>query len=83
MIDQKVLAYKNNVLTEYADCSEYANKNFIVMNDSITTNGNAYIGNFGFNRRINENIKSTNLILHSNEKPAIAADDLYFPNGIL
>ena len=25
MIDQKVLAYKNNALTEYADCSEYAN----------------------------------------------------------
>ena len=82
MIDQKVLAYKNNVLTEYADCSEYAN--FHCNDMIVSTNGNAYIGNFGFNRRKNENIKSTNLILvRPYEKPVIAAEDLYFPNGTI
>ena len=82
MIDQKVLAYKNNVLTEYADCSEYAN--FHCNDMIVSANGNAYIGNFGFNRRKNENIKSTNLILvRPNEKPVIAANDLYFPNGTI
>jgi len=82
MIDQKVLAYKNNVLTEYADCSEYAN--FHCNDMIVNANGNAYIGNFGFNRRKNENIKSTNLILvRPNEKPVIAANDLYFPNGTI
>ena len=82
MIDQKVLAYKNNVLTEYADCSEYAN--FHCNDMIVSANGNAYIGNFGFNRRKNESIKSTNLILvRPNEKPVIAANDLYFPNGTI
>ena len=51
MIDQKVLAYKNNILTEYADCSEYAN--FHCNDMIVSANGNAYIGNFGFNRRKN------------------------------
>ena len=82
MIDQKVLAYKNNVLKEYADCSKYAN--FHCNDMIVNTNGNAYVGNFGFNRRKNENIKSTNLILvKPNEKPVIAAKDLYFPNGTI
>ena len=82
MIDQKVLAYKDNALTEYADCSEYAN--FHCNDMIVNTNGNAYIGNFGFNSRNNESIKSTNLILvRPNEKPVVAADDLYFPNGTI
>ena len=82
MIDQKVLAYKNNVLKEYADCSKYAN--FHCNDMIVNANGNAYIGNFGFNSRNNESIKSTNLILvRPNEKPVIAANDLYFPNGTI
>lgn len=82
MIDQKVLAYKDNALTEYADCSEYAN--FHCNDMIVNANGNAYIGNFGFNSRNNESIKSTNLILvRPNEKPVIAANDLYFPNGTI
>ena len=82
MIDQKVLAYKDNALTEYADCSEYAN--FHCNDMIVNANGDAYIGNFGFNSRNNESIKSTNLILvRPNEKPVIAANDLYFPNGTI
>ena len=82
MIDQKILAYKDNALTEYADCSEYAN--FHCNDMIVNANGNAYIGNFGFNSRNNESIKSTNLILvRPNEKPVIAANDLYFPNGTI
>ena len=73
---------QDNTLTEYADCSEYAN--FHCNDMIVNTNGNAYIGNFGFNSRNNESIKSTNLILvRPNEKPIIAADDLYFPNGTI
>ena len=50
----------------------------------VNTNGNAYVGNFGFNSRNNESIKSTNLILvRQNEQPVVAADDLYFPNGTI
>ena len=82
MIDQKVLCYKNNILTEYADCSEYAN--FHCNDMIVSSDGNAYVGNFGFNGRNNESIKSTNLILiRPNEKPIIAASDLYFPNGTI
>lgn len=80
MIDQKLLALKNDALEEVADCSELAT---FYCNDMIVNkNGNAYIGNFGFNTHANEDPKSTNLILvRPGEEPVIAADNLFFPNG--
>lgn len=80
MIDQKLMAFRNGSLQEVADCSEYAN---FYCNDMIVNeNGNAYIGNFGFNSHTNEDPKSTNLILvRPGEEPVIAADNLFFPNG--
>ena len=74
------MAFRNGSLQEVADCSEYAN---FYCNDMIVNeNGNAYIGNFGFNSHTNEDPKSTNLILvRPGEEPVIAADNLFFPNG--
>ena len=73
MIDQKLMALRNGSLQEVADCSEYAN---FYCNDMIVNkNGDAYIGNFGFNSHKNEEPKSTNLILvRPGEEPRIAAD---------
>ena len=80
MIDQKLMALKNGSLQEVADCSKYAN---FYCNDMIVNkNGDAYIGNFGFNSHENEAPKSTNLIIvRPGEEPKIAAKDLFFPNG--
>ena len=80
MKDRKLLSFKDNILEEEADLSEFAGFH---CNDMVVDHsGNAYIGNFGFNTYEGEEIKPTNLILvKPGEDPVIAADDLLFPNG--
>ena len=80
MKDRKLLSYKNNTLKEVADLSFLAgfHCNDMVVDDQ----GNAYIGNFGFNTYSGEEVKPANLILvRPGETPCVAADDLLFPNG--
>ena len=80
MKDKKLLSFNNKTLSEVADLSEFAgfHCNDMVVDDQ----GNAYIGNFGFNTYSGEEIKPANLILvRPGEDPCVAADDLLFPNG--
>ena len=80
MKDRKLLSFKENLLEERADLSQLAG--FHCNDMVVDKTGNAYIGNFGFNTYKGEEIKSTNLILvKPNEEPAVAADNLLFPNG--
>jgi len=80
MKDKKLLSFNNKTLSEVADLSDFAgfHCNDMVVDDQ----GNAYIGNFGFNTYSGEEIKPANLILvRPGEDPCVAADDLLFPNG--
>lgn len=80
MNDQKLLRFNNGELTEAADLSRLANH---YCNDMVVDrNGNAYIGNFGFDLHGGESLKPTNLILvRPDEDPCVVADNLFFPNG--
>ena len=80
MKDKKLLSFNKNTLSEVADLSNLAgfHCNDMVVDDQ----GNAYIGNFGFNTYSREEIRPANLILvRPGEDPCLAADDLLFPNG--
>ena len=80
MKDRKLLSFKNNKLSEVADLSHLAgfHCNDMVVDDE----GNAYVGNFGFNTYSGEEMRTANLILiRPGQAPCIAADDLLFPNG--
>ena len=80
MKNKKLLSFNNNSLSEVADLSNLAgfHCNDMVVDDQ----GNAYIGNFGFNTYSGEEIRPANLILvRPGEDPCLAADDLLFPNG--
>ncbi len=80
MKDKKLLSFNKNTLSEVADLSNLAgfHCNDMVVDDQ----GNAYIGNFGFNTYSGEEIRPANLILvRPGEDPCLAADDLLFPNG--
>ena len=80
MKDRKLMSYKNNVLKEVADLSSLAG--FHCNDMVVDSQGNAYIGNFGFNTYSREEIRPANLILvRPGEDPCLAADDLLFPNG--
>ena len=80
MNDQKLLRFNNGELTEAADLSRLANH---YCNDMVVDrNGNAYIGNFGFDLHGGESLKPTNLILvRPEEDPCVVAENLFFPNG--
>ena len=80
MNDQKLLRFNNGELTEAADLSTLANH---YCNDMVVDrNGNAYIGNFGFDLHGGESLKPTNLILvRPEEDPCVVAENLFFPNG--
>ena len=80
MNDQKLLRFNNGELTETADLSRLANH---YCNDMVVDrNGNAYIGNFGFDLHGGESLKPTNLMLvRPEEDPCVVAENLFFPNG--
>ena len=80
MNNQKLMHFDNDELTEAADLSLLTNH---YCNDMVVDkNGNAYIGNFGFDLHGGEAIKPTNLILvRPGEKPCVVVENLLFPNG--
>ena len=80
MKDRKLLGFRDNALEEKADLYNLAG--FHCNDMVVDSQGNAYIGNFGFNTYEGEEVKSTNLILvRPGEEPCVAADDVMFPNG--
>ena len=80
MKDRKLMSFKDGQLTERADLTELSG--FHCNDMVVDVDGNAFIGNFGFNTYDGEEIKPTNLILvKPGEEPVLAADNLFFPNG--
>jgi len=80
MKDRKLMSFKDGQLKERADLTEFSS--FHCNDMVVDIDGNAYIGNFGFNTYDGEEIKPTNLILvRPGEEPVLAADNLFFPNG--
>lgn len=80
MKDRKLMSFKDGLLTERADLTELSG--FHCNDMVVDIDGNAFIGNFGFNTYDGEEIKPTNLILvRPGEEPVLAADNLFFPNG--
>ena len=80
MKDRKLMSFKDGLLTERADLTELSG--FHCNDMVVDLDGNAFIGNFGFNTYDGEEIKPTNLILvRPGEEPVLAADNLFFPNG--
>jgi len=80
MKDRKLLSFHNNKLSEVADLSDLAG--FHCNDMVVDNNGNAYVGNFGFNTYSGEEVRAANLILiRPGQAPCVAANDLLFPNG--
>lgn len=80
MKDRKLMSFKDGQLKERADLTEFSG--FHCNDMVVDIDGNAFIGNFGFNTYDGEEIKPTNLILvKPGEEPVLAADNLFFPNG--
>ena len=80
MKDRKLMSFKDGQLKERADLTEFSS--FHCNDMVVDIDGNAFIGNFGFNTYDVEEIKPTNLILvKPGEEPVLAADNLFFPNG--
>ena len=80
MKDRKLMSFKDGQLNERADLTELSG--FHCNDMVVDIDGNAFIGNFGFNTYDGEEIKPTNLILvRPGEEPVLAADNLFFPNG--
>jgi len=82
MRDQRVLKLEHELLVEHANLSELST---YWCNDMVVDqHGGAYVGNFGFNRRAGEQACSTTLVRISPDgTPSIAADGLWFPNGMV
>ena len=80
MNDQKLLSFANNKINEVAYLSAIATH---FCNDMVVdSQGNAYIGNFGFDLHAGEPIKPTNIILvKPGEEPLVVAENIFFPNG--
>ena len=80
MKDRKLMSFKDGQLKERADLTEFSG--FHCNDMVVDIDGNAFIGNFGFNTYDGEEIKPTNLILvKPGEEPVLAAENLFFPNG--
>ena len=81
MIDQKVMRLDPDGLVEHADVSSLSHH---WCNDmTVDGNGRAYVGNFGFDYRAGEAPRNTTLVrVDPDGSISVAADDLFFPNGI-
>ena len=82
MRDQRVLKLEHELLVEHANLSEFST---YWCNDMVVDqHGGAYVGNFGFNRRAGEQACPTTLVrISPYGTPSIAADGLWFPNGMV
>ena len=80
MTDRKLLRLDPDGLFEVADVSDFApwHCNDMVVN----ADGNAYIGNFGFNMQGGESPRATTVVrVRPDGEASVAADGLQFPNG--
>jgi len=81
MVDRRLLRLEGNELVEHADLSNIATWH---CNDMVVDgNGNAYVGNFGFDIDVEDPvpIESTIAIVTRDGIVEPAADGLLFPNG--
>jgi sugar lactone lactonase YvrE len=80
MLDRRLLIYSDGTLSEHADLSALASYH---CNDMVVAeNGNAYVGNFGFDLDGGAESCPAEIILVTPEgKASVAADNLLFPNG--
>jgi sugar lactone lactonase YvrE len=81
MIDQKVMRLDPDGLVEHADVSSLSQH---WCNDmTVDGDGRAYVGNFGFDYRAGEAPRTTTLVrVDPDGSMSVAADGLFFPNGI-
>ncbi|MHA1728298.1 MAG: SMP-30/gluconolactonase/LRE family protein [Promethearchaeota archaeon] len=81
MLDRKLLKFDKDGLSEVADLMDLAT--FHCNDMVVDKNGNAYIGNFGFNiNKQSPEFKTAELILVApNGNAKIVAKDMAFPNG--
>lgn len=77
---QQVLRFDGSSLTVHADVSEFARDK---CNDMVVaSNGDAYVGHFGFDVETGEDFAPASLILvRADGSVEVAADDIAFPNG--
>lgn len=83
MVDQKVMRRSpDGEVSEYADLSGHATGH---VNDLVVANdGNAWVGNFGFDLMEGEDLMPAKLMRIDPEgNLSVAAEDLYFPNGMV
>lgn len=81
MAKKHLLVYDGNTLAPYADLSALAPHH---CNDMVVdAQGNAYVGNFGFDIYAGEEVRDTNIILvrAGGSEVEEAASGLAFPNG--
>jgi len=81
MTDQKVMRLDANGLKQHADISNHAH--FWCNDMTVDNKGHAFVGNFGFNYRGKEEPRKTVVArVDPDGSVHIAANDLFFPNGI-
>jgi sugar lactone lactonase YvrE len=82
MLDKRLLRLSDGRLSEIGDFSALATG---PCNDMVVDcSGRAYVGNFGFDRHGGEAPRTTCIArLDPGSRPVVAADDLFFPNGMV
>lgn len=83
MLDKKVMKQApDGAISEYADLSDHAGGH---VNDLVVANdGTVWVGNFGFDLMEGDDLKPAKLVrIDPQGKVSVAADDLFFPNGMV
>lgn len=81
MTERRVCRIVNGQLEDYADLSGLAS--FYCNDMLVDAQGRAWVGNFGYDLHGGEPVKAAEIILIPlNGSPRIAAQDVYFPNGM-
>ncbi len=83
MVDRKVMRRSpEGDISEYADLSGHATGH---VNDLVAANdGNLWVGNFGFDLMEGDDLRPAKLMrIDPLGNLSVAADDLYFPNGMV
>lgn len=83
MVDRRVLRIKGDDVSEYADLNDLTNAD---LNDMVVNaNGDAYVGNFGFDLFGGAEPAPGNIVLLPGlgGEPRVVAEDANFPNGMV